>query len=170
MGIIDRIIFEIKGGKSYFRIGYLERKMNGSHQISFDGGSHWYGDERLYRNKISFEQTIAEKYKEGSARWWDTVFKEHYGGTSSFYWDKNFPYHDQYINYDLVSIDGGNIWLALDEKGVVMGYADDIYPGLVEYLNNYPSLLGKRMGGAFIAEAVCGRKDRGSWQLRERVK
>jgi hypothetical protein len=45
------------------------------------------------------------------------------------------------ISYRLLSIDGGKSWLALDnDTHRVLGYVEDIYPGLIEHLQGMEAL------------------------------
>lgn len=43
-------------------------------------------------------------------------------------------YRDEPLNYQLLSIDGGKTWLALGEDDRVLGYVDQIWPGLIQHL------------------------------------
>lgn len=49
------------------------------------------------------------------------------------------------LNYELLSFDGGKIWYATDlsfwpDKVVILGKAEDIYPGLLEDLDGFSRL------------------------------
>ncbi len=54
---------------------------------------------------------------------------------------------DDYLNYHLKSFDGGKIWYAIDndkwfnDKGlIILGKADDVYPGLLSHLDGLDKL------------------------------
>lgn len=70
------------------------------------------------------------------------------GGTSLFYppnWDKKTQ--GEHFNYLLKSFDGGKIWYAIDKDKwwndkeiVILGNANDIYPGLLEHLDGWDKI------------------------------
>jgi len=53
-------------------------------------------------------------------------------------------YNGEMINYDLRSFDGGKTWYFFKpslDSAVIIGEAEEVYPGFVEHLNRWDTLI-----------------------------